>query len=173
MFNSESLPGEITALVSVVINKISIRVAQERDLTVAFELERTNFSRYALSARQLRYHLRNEGAVFLVAERDGIVVGDGIGLIRKHRGGVTGRVYSLVVNSAFRGEGIGGRLFEAVVRALEKRGSRRIYLEVAQGNRGAIRIYERFGFRQVGILCDYYARGEHAIHMMFEPKSGG
>jgi ribosomal-protein-alanine acetyltransferase len=155
-----------------VSDKIVIRVAQKRDLPDAMELERANFSRYALSARQLRYHLWNERAVFLVAEREGVVVGDAIGLIRKHNGGLTGRVYSLVVDEKCRGEGIGRRLFEAVVQALEKRGAGRIYLEVAQTNRGAIGLYERVGFREIGVLRDYYARGEHAIHMKYERGVG-
>ncbi len=80
---------------------------------------------------------------------------------------MSGRVYSLVVDGRHRKMGIGGRLFAAVLKKLEKRGARRIFLEVAEKNGGAIRIYERFGFRAVGRLKDYYARGEHAIHMRY------
>jgi [ribosomal protein S18]-alanine N-acetyltransferase len=152
---------------SVVSNKITIRRAEARDLDRALAMEREGFAFYPLGRRQLRYHLKNANAVFLVAERGGEVVGDAIGLVRRHGAAVSGRVYSLVVDGRQRKMGIGGKLFAAVVGELEKRGARRIYLEVAEKNSGAIRIYERFGFRRVGRLADYYARGEHAIHMVY------
>ena len=85
------------------------------------ELERANFKHYALGKRQLRYHVRNTAAVFLVAELGGEVVGDALGLVRRHQNGVSGRVYSLVVDKKVRGLGIGKRLFEGVVAALEQR----------------------------------------------------
>ena len=145
---------------------ITLRVAEPGDLDRALEMELEGFAFYPLGRRQLRYHLKNRNAVFLVAELGGEVVGDAIGLVRRHGAGVSGRVYSLVVDGRQRKMGIGGRLFAAVVKELEERGARRIFLEVAEKNREAIRIYERFGFRAVGRLKDYYARGEHAIHML-------
>jgi ribosomal-protein-alanine N-acetyltransferase len=134
-------------------------------------MEHEGFAFYPLGRRQLCYHLNNPSAIFLVAESDGEVVGDAIGLVRKHASGVSGRVYSLVVDGALRRKGIGGKLFAMIVKRLEARGARRIYLEVAEKNRTAIRIYERLGFRNVGRLRDYYSRGQHAIHMIYEGKS--
>jgi len=148
--------------------KITIRAARLSDLDRALEMEREGFAFYPLGRRQLRYHLNNSNAVFLVAEFGGEVVGDAIALVRRHASGVSGRVYSLVVDGAHRRMGIGGKLFAATVAELQKRRASPIYLEVAEKNRRAIRIYERFGFRTTGTLPDYYARGVHAIQMFFE-----
>ena len=134
-------------------------------------MEHEGFAFYPLGRRQLRYHLNNPSAIFLVAESNGEIIGDAIGLVRHHPSGVSGRVYSLVVDGAHRKQGIGGKLFAAIVGKLEVRGARRIFLEVSEKNPTAIRIYERFGFKTVGRLRDYYSRGQHAIHMMYERKS--
>jgi ribosomal-protein-alanine N-acetyltransferase len=149
-------------------DKVTIRLAKLRDLDRALDMEREGFAFYPLGRRQLRYHLTNRNAVFLVAQRGQEVVGDAIGFVRIHRGGVSGRVYSLVVDGRHRNMGIGAKLFAAVVKKLEQRGARRTFLEVAEKNRRAIQIYQRFGFRKIGTLPDYYARGQHAIHMLYE-----
>ena len=148
--------------------RVRIRLARETDLDRALEMEHEGFAFYPLGRRQLRYHIANPNAVFLVAELGGEVVGDAIGLVRSHGKQMSGRVYSLAVDGAHRGRGIGGKLFAKVVKELETRGAGRVFLEVAEKNRGAVRIYQRFGFRNVGRLKDYYARGQHAIHMLYE-----
>jgi ribosomal-protein-alanine N-acetyltransferase len=165
---SESfLQGAPPARAGSPCHNVAIRAAHKGDLSRALEIERATFTHYPLGRRQFRYHQQNPSAIFMVAQIGGEVVGDAIGLIRKHKSGVTGRVYSLVVDSRFRGMGIGAKLFAAIVRKLESRGAARIYLEVAHDNRTAIAIYERFGFRRVGLLRDYYARRQHAIHMLY------
>ena len=45
----------------------------------------------------------NAGNLLLVAEQGGKVIGEGISLVRKHRRGQSGRIYSLAVNNAQRG----------------------------------------------------------------------
>jgi ribosomal protein S18 acetylase RimI-like enzyme len=51
---------------------------------------------------------------------------------------------------------------------------RYIYLEVRASNRAARRLYEKFGFRTVGIRRNYYLNPvEDAIIMMLEPSRIG
>jgi ribosomal protein S18 acetylase RimI-like enzyme len=105
----------------------------------------------------------------LVAEEGGRVIGDGIALVRQHKGGVvSGRIYSLAVEAGQRGKGVGGKLLEAMVGGLAERGVRRVYLEVEEANGGAVRLYERSGFRRIGVLPDYYGEGKAGVHMMRE-----
>jgi len=44
---------------------------------------------------------------------------------------------------------------------------------VEDGNDAALRLYDRFGFRRIGTLDDYYAPGRSAIHMMYESGAAG
>ncbi len=103
-----------------------------------------------------------------MAEQDGRIVGEGIALVRQHKQSVSGRVYSLAVDPASRGQGIGERLMREMVEQLRQRAVRRIYLEVEASNGAAIHLYERLGFGSIGTLPDYYGEGKAGVHMMCE-----
>jgi [ribosomal protein S18]-alanine N-acetyltransferase len=146
--------------------KAVIRAAREDDLDAMLELEQTCFDTYCLSKRQLQYLQRSPNSVSRVAERDGRVVGQVIGLVRHHKNGRSGRLYSLAVRGECRGQGIGRELLTDVIADLVGRGVKRIYLEVEQKNAGAIALYERLGFRSIGSLPDYYGEGRDGVHMV-------
>jgi len=147
-----------------------IRPALASDITAAEELERSCFpdSAFSLTKRQLRYLQRRPTAVFLVAEEGEQLVGEGVALVRQHRTGSSGRIYSLAVSPERRGCGLGRQLLERMVGAMTARGVRRIYLEVEAGNQSAEALYDRFGFRRNGTLRDYYGPGKDAMHMVYE-----
>jgi len=149
-------------------SQVTIRTAVKDDLAAAVELEKTCFSRYSLNKRQLQYLRQRKSAVFLVAEQGGEVVGEGIALVRQHKRGLSGRIYSLAVRPERRGQRIGQRLLRAMLEGLSARGARRIYLEVEQHNAVAISLYERTGFRHIGLLPHYYGPEMPARHMMYE-----
>lgn len=148
---------------------VTVRVADKHDVTAAVELERACFSpSVSLKKRQLQYLQQRRSAVFLVAEQGGAIVGEGIALLRQHKKGLSGRIYSLAVDSRVRGQRIGDKLLAAMLDSLFARGARRVYLEVEPNNAGAHRLYERHGFRRIGTLPDYYGKGNDGIHMMIE-----
>jgi uncharacterized protein len=148
--------------------QIGIRPAAKTDLPAAAELETACFTSYRLSKRQLQYlHLRQRrSAIFLVAEEQGRLVGQGIALLRQHRRGLSGRIYSLAVHPQRRGRKIGLRLLQALIGELSARGTRRIYLEVEAQNLAAVSLYDQCGFRHIGLLPHYYGPGQPAVHMM-------
>jgi hypothetical protein len=146
----------------------TIRLATRDDLGAAMELEKNCFSSYSLNKRQLVYLQQRSSAVFLVAEQNGAVIGQGIALIRQHKRGLSGRIYSLAVNPNVRGQGIGLSLLQRMIDELSARGVRRIYLEVEEHNAPAISLYRRCEFRKIGVLPDYYGAGKSALHFMRE-----
>ena len=150
------------------VSELVIRSASKADLSAAAEMERSSFTAFAMSRRQLQYHQQRGSSIFLVAEQGGSVVGDGIGLLRTHKSGLSGRIYSLVVRDDCRGRKIGGRLLESLLAQLESRGARRVYLEVQESNTAALHLYERCGFRRIGTLPNYYGADQHAVHMMHQ-----
>ncbi len=62
-------------------------------------------------------------------------------------------VAKLLVHRRARGAGIGGRLMEAVEDAAREQGRRVLVLDTASGT--AERLYERLGWRRVGVVPDY------------------
>jgi ribosomal-protein-alanine N-acetyltransferase len=146
----------------------TIRKARKEDLAAASEMEEASFTAFRLNKRRLQYLQQRDSSIFLVAEQAEQVVGDGIALIRTHKSGISGRIYSLVVRGDCRGQKIGSRLLGALLAELTSRGVRRVYLEVEQSNAAALRLYDCFGFRRIGLLPDYYGKNQHAVHMMHE-----
>ncbi len=144
-----------------------VRSAIKDDLTATVALEKSCFSSdLSLKKRQLQYLQRQSSTVFLVAEVEGQIVGEGIALVRHHKRGISGRIYSLAVDEAHRGKKIGRLLLEAMVESLRNRGVQRVYLEVEQSNVAATKLYESAGFRSIGILPNYYGPEVPAVHMM-------
>jgi ribosomal-protein-alanine N-acetyltransferase len=59
-----------------------------------------------------------------------------------------------------RGHGLAAQLLESVIAALEVRGIRSLFLEVAVDNAPARKLYVRRGFFEIGRRVGYYARGQ-------------
>ncbi len=58
-------------------------------------------------------------------------------------------IYNVVVTAAWRGKGAGDRLLDYLHHEAERRGKRRVLLEVAATNTPALRLYERHGYKVV------------------------
>ena len=63
---------------------------------------------------------------------------------------------SLAVLPAFRRRGIGARLLQEVIRDARMCGVSDLFLEVREGNRVALRLYEQFGFQITSRRSGYY-----------------
>jgi [ribosomal protein S18]-alanine N-acetyltransferase len=66
-------------------------------------------------------------------------------------------VATFAVHPEFRRNGIGWRLLLHSLKETNLEGATHALLEVRAGNLSAIRLYEKFGFVQVGIRKNYYA----------------
>ena len=154
-------------------NGVRLRPAGRGDADAIRRLEERCFERESerFSLPHVRDLIARGRAVMVVAESDGQALGWSAGLLRRVRGGVTGRVYAVAVDPGAQGQGIGRKLMERLLADLRQRRAGRIYLEVRADNAPAIRLYERFGFRIVKQLTDYYEPGVHGVKMMLAGQS--
>ncbi|MGH7264125.1 MAG: ribosomal protein S18-alanine N-acetyltransferase [Candidatus Rokuibacteriota bacterium] len=75
-------------------------------------------------------------------------------------------ITNVAVDPAHRQQGIGRRLLGAILELYRRQGARVAALEVRPSNHEARRLYESFGFRQVGVRKGYYFdTGEDAVLM--------
>ncbi|MGQ9469458.1 MAG: ribosomal protein S18-alanine N-acetyltransferase [Nitrososphaerales archaeon] len=109
---------------------------------------------------------------FLVAEKDGVVVGYIMcrieyGLSNLHRFGLAkkGHTISIAVLKQHRRKGLGQGLLEEALQALKNKNCSEVFLEVRISNLDAIRLYERLGFKIISRLKCYYRDGEDAYMM--------
>jgi ribosomal-protein-alanine acetyltransferase len=131
------------------------------DLPALVALEARSFSGDRLSPRQFRRHLDNPRAAVWVAVEARVLLGAAVVFFRS--GSNVARLYSIAVDRAARGRGIGKALLRTLERDARARGCTRLRLEVRQGNRGAIRLYEKSGYRRFGIIEAYYEDGTDAL----------
>ena len=99
--------------------------------------------------------LRNPKVVILVAESDGGVIGYTYAGVEGNDymslRGPAGVIYDVAVDPAHRRNGVGRKLLEATIQALEKSGVPRIVLSTAEKNESAQRLFARLGFRRTMI----------------------
>jgi hypothetical protein len=66
------------------------------------------------------------------------------------------RLYSLAVDPALRGRGVGSDLIAAAEASAVGHDCIYLRLEVRRNNTTAIRLYEKLGYKRIGLLPDYY-----------------
>jgi len=137
-----------------------IRRAAPADLDELLALERQAFTTDHISRRQYRHHIGSASACVLAAFDASGVLGKAVLFLRRNTD--IGRLYSVAVARAARGRGVGEALVRAVERAARAHGCRRLRLEVRQDNAGAIRLYERLGYRRFGAHAGFYEDGADA-----------
>jgi ribosomal-protein-alanine acetyltransferase len=138
-----------------------IRAAELTDLDALVAIENLCFDTDRLSRRSFRHLLTRGRAATLVAERGGAVAG--YVLVLFSHGALHARIYSLAVDPAARGQGLGRDLVAAAEDAAQDRECSEIRLEVRKDNEEAIGLYESLGYRRFGVLSDYYEDHEDAV----------
>jgi ribosomal-protein-alanine N-acetyltransferase len=63
---------------------------------------------------------------------------------------------NLSIAASCQRQGYGSLLLQRVFELARGRGARLLFLEVRPSNTGALQLYERHGFRSVGLRRDYY-----------------
>jgi len=151
--------------------EIEIGPARCEELDALVQLEREVFGEgLAIPRWQMRYLLRAPRAIAAAARAsEGRVVGWAVLLMRRRREGRSAHLCSLAVDPRFRGRGVGRRLVCNALDAAAALGVKRIFLEVAEENAAALRLYEKLGFITVAALPNYYGQGRHGRRML---KSG-
>ena len=132
------------------------RAAHAADLPGLLALE-ARFPGDRLSARQFRYHLGNPRARLRVLAEAGEL--RGYHLVLSRAGSRWARLYSLVVDPAVRGRGLGRVLLADAERQARALGCRGLRLEVRQDNAAANALYTSAGYRRLTALPGYYEDG--------------
>jgi ribosomal-protein-alanine N-acetyltransferase len=137
-----------------------IRRATLADLDALIVLERCAFTTDHLSRRQYCKHLHSATAAVLAAVDGNRLLGKAVVFFRANSD--IARLYSIAVADAARGRGLGEALLAAAEKAARKLGCTRMRLEVRQDNAGAVRLYERLGYRRFAARAGYYEDGTDA-----------
>ncbi len=146
--------------------KATIRKARLVDLNRVEEIEWNVFDSDQLSRQSLRRYMQVSSAAMIVAEENKHITG--YALIGVRKGSKIGRLYSIAVDKACAGRGVGRLLLDASEQAAKKRKCNLFALEVRADNKRAIKLYKKNGYALVGRENDWYEDGGAALK--FEKK---
>ena len=79
-------------------------------------------------------------------------------------------VMNIAVDENFRGQGFGKKIFAALIKICIERGATAITLEVRASNISAIKLYESFGLKSVGVRKNYYDNPTEDALIMWNTK---
>lgn len=143
----------------------TIRRAERGDLLDVVRIERACFDDpWPYDAFE---RLVDEPA-FLVAERDGRVVGFIVADVTPNAGRDIGHVKDLAVAPDYRGSGIGRTLLRSGLARLRAAGAAVVRLEVRESNEAARSLYADEGFEPVRRATRYYQDGEDALVLVVD-----
>jgi ribosomal-protein-alanine N-acetyltransferase len=140
------------------------------DLPEVHRIERASFSVPWPDDAYRSELMANRLASYLVVRADGtgVIAYGGIWLMVDEA-----HITTFAVDRAWRRQGVGETLLLALLDLALGRHAREATLEVRLSNLPARRLYEKYGFRPVGLRPRYYSdNGEDALIMTTEPLTG-
>jgi [ribosomal protein S18]-alanine N-acetyltransferase len=140
---------------------VAARRARLDDADALEALENKVFPGDRLSRRSFRYYISAETVVLRVMKQDGALAAYSLLAFRK--GSKIARLYSIAVDPAFEGYGLGRALLKVCEKDARARGCTVLRLEVRIDNKRAIALYEKNGFECYDEIEDYYEDGATAI----------
>jgi ribosomal-protein-alanine N-acetyltransferase len=149
--------------VAIVVDRMTVD-----DLADVRDIERESF-RTPWPPQAYRSELDNRLAHYFVARFDGHVVGyAGMWLIIDEA-----HITTFAVRRPWRRCGVGERLLLALLDLAVQRGAKETTLEVRPSNVPARRLYEKYGFRPMGLRPRYYSdNNEDALILTTDPLDG-
>ncbi len=109
----------------------------------------------------LKQELVNQNTTYIIAKENSEVVGfAGISVCLDEA-----TLNNIVVKKSYRGKGIGGELLESLIELCSDMNMKLLTLEVNTQNTPAIKLYEKFGFKNQGIRKKYYNNTQDAFIM--------
>lgn len=134
------------------------------DLEEIMAIEKASFS-YPWSPRFFIQELKVPCARSLLA----VVAGKTIGYIIYWHLPSEVDIHNLAVHPAYRRQGIGRSLLQAVIDEARRNGLSQVTLEVRKSNEAAQKLYQSLGFIERGVRQGYYSDdGEDAVVMVLE-----
>ena len=109
----------------------------------------------------LEEELKNENSLYIVAIKENEIIG--FAGIKYNFENV--ELMNIVVKKKYRKQGFGYILLKEIINKSSEFDTSKIGLEVSEKNIGAIELYKKVGFKQVGIRKKYYNGKDDAILM--------
>ena len=140
-----------------------IRPYQPSDFNEVLEIEKEAF--HPVNPAYNIYMYSTFCNMFLVMESEGRIAGY---IAVMDTSPSESKIVSFAIKKELRGRGLGKTLLTYTLNEVRKRGKMSVLLEVRVSNKIAQSLYKKMGFREMGIIPNYYHDGEDALLMRLE-----
>jgi len=140
--------------------KIGIRRVRIEDIRAITEIEKKSYPdpwSQNLFERELQIEFSN---FFAAIENREIA-----GYICLWRVSDEGQITNIAVKEKFRRKGLGSRLMKYIIDISYAMKIKKMFLEVRASNYPALKLYEKFGFKKIGVRKKYYPNSDDAVIM--------
>lgn len=132
---------------------MNIRQMEEMDVYEVSLLEKEVFSQ-PWNVNDFKESIMSKNNLYLIVETNNKIIG-----YCGYRGiAGEGYIYNVAVKEDYRGKSIAYKLMTHLINEGRKRGIKEFTLEVRQSNIGAIKLYEKLGFKTIGIRKGLYSK---------------
>ena len=149
------------------LNRVYIRYARFSDLWMISSLSGKAFKRYGRYEKTIRRWFLSGNTVTFVAlhsnKKGGFIMVGPIDIYQTAKN--YPEVLAIAVKPQFQGMGIGRELLLKAEEELKDLGIRRLYLHTSVDNLRAQRLFQRMGYRVLGVKRVFYDRGQDAYLM--------
>jgi ribosomal-protein-alanine N-acetyltransferase len=143
---------------------VHYRLYEPEDFDALYAIEESCFQPpLRFSRGYMRRLIRRTNAATWVVEDSDLMCGFGVVDWAEETAEVIAYIQTLEVLADVRGKGMGGELLRRMENSAWVSGASVSWLHVDAENAGAIRVYERHGYRLRGKERDYYGRGRAAL----------
>ncbi len=146
------------------MNTLTLRAASLQDIKQLLALENNSFETDRLSRRNFTYLLSKAHAHTIVAEQEGVLVGYVMNLFS--RGTSAARLYSIAVDKSCMRQGVALQLLQAMEQYTVSQDYMSMRLEIRRDNIPSQSFFRKHGYRQFGVVADYYE--DHEMAFRFE-----
>jgi len=143
---------------------LTIEDASIRHLDKLYEIEMKCFEKEAFTKQQISNLLTDYNSIGLVAKISGEIVGFIIGTIYPEKNSLIGHILTIDVSPTHQRKGIAQRLLQEIEKLFKEKSVKACRLEVREGNIAALRLYQKFGYKKVARLKNYYGNA-HGIQL--------
>ena len=141
-------------------SEIEIRRVRIDDIITIVEIEKNSYPD-PWSEKMFERELQLEFSNFFVAIEDREIAG----YICLWTVSDEGHLTNITVKEKFRRKGLGSRLMKYIIDISYAMKIKKMFLEVRASNCPALKFYEKFGFKKIGLRKKYYPNSDDAVVM--------
>lgn len=145
------------------MSEIELDIMRVEDIEEVAEIEKAVFS-MPWSKEAFEDTIQKDMTIYIVAKKQGKVAGYcGLWISFDEAD-----IMNVAVDAKYRRQGIAKQMLSFLMEKAKEKGVERFTLEVRESNQSAINLYEKLGFKSVGLRKNFYSKPTENANIMWK-----